>query len=249
VAELVQQYLDQIREEHASVTEGTRASYIPELAGVDPSGFGLSLSSSDGYVYESGDTAIEFTVQSISKLFTYALAIDQLGEAAVDAKIGVEPVGRGPQRDQRRPHDQDPKEPDDQRCRVPCRASSGSVSTRRRWTPRATACAEYGCAAAYLRTSACTFSPSAGESRSTIRAIYEPSDNVRVYEIHGDLLFAGAEQVIRTVSREADEFDAAVLDVSRLDNINDPARELLASMRPRCARRSRRDSSSTRTVR
>ena len=59
-------------------------------------GFGMSLSSSDGYFYESGDTAVEFTIQSISKTLTYALAVDQLGEAAVDAKIGVDPVTRIP---------------------------------------------------------------------------------------------------------------------------------------------------------
>ena len=35
----------------------------------------------------------QFTIQSISKPFTYALALDQLGEAAVDAHIGVEPSG------------------------------------------------------------------------------------------------------------------------------------------------------------
>ena len=93
VAELVQRYLDQIRDEHATVTDGALASYIPELAGVDPSGFGLSLSSSDGYVYESGDAAVEFTIQSISKPFTYALALDQIGQEAVDARIGVEPSG------------------------------------------------------------------------------------------------------------------------------------------------------------
>jgi glutaminase len=93
VAELVQRYLDQIRDEHASVTDGALATYIPELAGVDPTGFGLSLSLSDGYVYESGDATVEFTIQSISKPFTYALALDQIGQDAVDARIGVEPSG------------------------------------------------------------------------------------------------------------------------------------------------------------
>jgi glutaminase len=72
VAALVQQYLDRIRAEHAEVNDGALASYIPELTRVDPNGFGLSLSSGDGYVYESGDAAIEFTIQSISKPFTYA---------------------------------------------------------------------------------------------------------------------------------------------------------------------------------
>ena len=93
VAELVQRYLDQIRDEHASVTDGALATYIPELAGVEPTGFGLSLSLSDGYVYESGDATVEFTIQSISKPFTYALALDQIGQDAVDARIGVEPSG------------------------------------------------------------------------------------------------------------------------------------------------------------
>lgn len=93
MAELVQRYLDQIRAEQADVTEGKLAAYIPELASVDPTGFGLSVSSSDGFVYESGDTDIEFTIQSISKPFTYALALDQIGQNAVDAKIGVEPSG------------------------------------------------------------------------------------------------------------------------------------------------------------
>ncbi len=46
---------------------------------MDPSGFGLSLSSSDGFVYESGDARVEFTIQSIPKPFTYALALDQIG--------------------------------------------------------------------------------------------------------------------------------------------------------------------------
>jgi len=54
---------------------------------------------------------------------------------------------------------------------------------------------------------------------------------VRVYELHGDLLFAGAEQVLRTVEREKRDFDVAILDVTRVDTINDAARRLLAGMR------------------
>ena len=75
MARLVQRYLDRIREEHAGVTDGALADYIPELAGVDPNRFGMSLSSADGFVYESGDATTEFTIQSISKPFTYALAL------------------------------------------------------------------------------------------------------------------------------------------------------------------------------
>jgi len=68
------------------------------------------------------------------------------------------------------------------------------------------------------------------DSRATLRAVYEPRDNVRVYETHGDLLFCGAEQVVRTVDRERDIFDVAILDVSRVDDIDDAARGLLLGM-------------------
>ncbi|MCW2652289.1 MAG: Glutaminase [Mycobacterium sp.] len=54
---------------------------------------------------------------------------------------------------------------------------------------------------------------------------------MRVYELHGDLLFAGAEQVLRRVEREKGDFDVAILDVTRVDTINGAARGLLAGMR------------------
>lgn len=68
------------------------------------------------------------------------------------------------------------------------------------------------------------------DSRATMRSTYRPRDNIRVYETHGDLLFSGAEQVVRTVDRERDSFDVAVLDVSRVDDIDDAARALLSDM-------------------
>jgi glutaminase len=66
------------------------------------------------------------------------------------------------------------------------------------------------------------------DSRATLRAVYEPRDRIRVYETHGDLLFSAAEQVVRTVDRERENFAAAILDVSRVDDIDDAARELLS---------------------
>ena len=88
---------------------------FPELARVDPTGFGLSVSSSDGFVYESGDAQTEFTIQSISKPFTYALALDKIGADAVDAKIGVEPSGEAFNEISVDQIDEDPEESDDQR--------------------------------------------------------------------------------------------------------------------------------------
>jgi glutaminase len=74
-------------------TEGTVASYIPELGKADPDHFGIALATIDGHVYEVGDTRIPFTIQSMSKAFVFALALDTLGAARVESTIGVEPSG------------------------------------------------------------------------------------------------------------------------------------------------------------
>ena len=74
-------------------TAGTIASYIPELGKADPDHFGIALATIDGHLYEVGDTRIAFTVQSMSKAFVFALALDTLGAARVESTIGVEPSG------------------------------------------------------------------------------------------------------------------------------------------------------------
>jgi glutaminase len=74
-------------------TEGAVASYIPELGKADPDHFGIALATIDGHVYEVGDTRIPFTIQSMSKAFVFALALDTLGAARVESTIGVEPSG------------------------------------------------------------------------------------------------------------------------------------------------------------
>lgn len=70
----------------------------------------------------------------------------------------------------------------------------------------------------------------ARDSRSALRAVYRPDDGIRVYETHGDLLFSGAEQVLRIADRERDDYEVAILDVSRVDDIDDAARGLLSGM-------------------
>ncbi|MFD3593967.1 glutaminase A [Nocardia sp. NPDC058640] len=74
-------------------TSGAPADYIPELAAVDPDAFGLCLATADGLVYEVGDTDVGFTIQSISKPFTYALALADRGVDGVAQHIDVEPSG------------------------------------------------------------------------------------------------------------------------------------------------------------
>ncbi|MCV7359774.1 glutaminase A [Mycolicibacterium fluoranthenivorans] len=377
MAALVQQYLDLIRSEHAGVAEGALASYIPELTTVDPDGFGVSLSSSDGFVYESGDAALEFTIQSISKPFTYALALDQIGQRAVDAKIGVEPSGEafneisvdpatktpknpminagaiaavslvpGATPDEKfalirefysafagRQLEIDPQvyasekrtgsrnraiaymlasfgvldgDPDDvldvyfRQCsfnvtttdlaRMAATLARGGINpmTGRRVTDAAVVrrtlsvmvtCGMYDAAGDWVSAVGMPAKSGVGggivavlpgqvgigvysplldakgnsvrgvrlcrslseqlglhfltvsrDSRATLRAVYQPHDNIRVYETHGDLLFCGAEQVVRTVDRGCDDFRVGILDVSRVDDIDDAARGLLSGM-------------------
>src|SRR3954447_4622510 len=63
------------------------------MAEVDHDAFGICLATVDGHLYEAGDTRTDFTIQSISKTFTYGLALADRGFDAVDAKIDVEPSG------------------------------------------------------------------------------------------------------------------------------------------------------------
>ena len=72
---------------------GTNASYIPFLASVDPSLFGVAVMTVDGQVVEAGDTGFEFAIESISKVFTMGLAMEHVGADAFHAKVGADPTG------------------------------------------------------------------------------------------------------------------------------------------------------------
>ena len=86
-------HLERLHVRHANDRSGELAAYIPELAKADPSWFGICVATVGGAVYEVGDTRQPFTLQSISKPLTYGLALADHGEAAVRARIGVEPTG------------------------------------------------------------------------------------------------------------------------------------------------------------
>jgi glutaminase len=93
VALPLQRFLSQIHAEFRLDNSGAVADYIPELKKANPSHFGVSLATIDGYVYEVGDSDVPFTIQSISKAFVFALALEALGAERVEAVIGVEPSG------------------------------------------------------------------------------------------------------------------------------------------------------------
>src|SRR6201996_3652487 len=89
----LQRFLDRCHTDFLAETTGEVASYIPELSKANPDQFGISLATLDGHVYEVGDTKVPFTIQSMSKPFVFALALDSLGAARVENVIGVEPSG------------------------------------------------------------------------------------------------------------------------------------------------------------
>ncbi len=77
-----------------SDTTGKNADYIPYLARVDSKLFGVAVVSTDNKVYTLGDVDYSFSIQSISKVFTLALAMEELGPDKVFERVGSEPTGR-----------------------------------------------------------------------------------------------------------------------------------------------------------
>lgn len=88
-----QHILDTIHDEmsYRDVT-GKVASYIPELAKVDRRKFGMHVYCGDRQHFCFGDSKELFSIQSISKVFTLAMAMKLLGEDLWD-RVAVEPSG------------------------------------------------------------------------------------------------------------------------------------------------------------
>jgi len=71
---------------------GKVASYIPALARVNPDKLGIAFAGAEGIVHGAGDCDEPFSIQSISKVFTLALALERAGVSLWD-KVGREPSG------------------------------------------------------------------------------------------------------------------------------------------------------------
>lgn len=78
---------------HRHNSEGHNADYIPALADVDSGLFALCAMTPDGHSFSIGDVDHEFPIESVSKVFTLALVIEQLGPEAVRAKVGANATG------------------------------------------------------------------------------------------------------------------------------------------------------------
>jgi glutaminase len=89
----IEGFLAELHSRYAGLDRGDVATYIPELAKADPSWFGIALATTDGHIYEVGDSQQAFTIQSISKPFTYGMALEEFGPTKVFEHVGVEPSG------------------------------------------------------------------------------------------------------------------------------------------------------------
>ena len=86
--------LDNMFDEAKKVTSGKLASYIPPLANVDPDQFGVAIVTTDGQIYQKGDSEVDFSIQSMCKPFNYCFAMEKLGLEKVHQHVGQEPSGR-----------------------------------------------------------------------------------------------------------------------------------------------------------
>jgi glutaminase len=101
VSRRINERLTELYERQRVLEEGTVARYYasgreyygPEQAGEERDLFAIALASPEGDVYAAGDADVKFALQSMSKVFVYALALQDHGRAHVLEHVGVEPSG------------------------------------------------------------------------------------------------------------------------------------------------------------
>lgn len=89
----IQAALDDLHNKYRFLQVGAIANYIPELAKMNPDWFSICIVTADGQCFTVGDFGQLFTIQSISKVFVYGLALEDRGRDRVLATVGVEPTG------------------------------------------------------------------------------------------------------------------------------------------------------------
>jgi glutaminase len=69
------------------------AHYIPALATACPAHFGICVAATGGQLFEAGEAAQPFSIQSLSKPFLFALICQAIGEDEAREKLGVNSTG------------------------------------------------------------------------------------------------------------------------------------------------------------
>ncbi|UOD50017.1 glutaminase A [Orrella daihaiensis] len=89
----LQSLVKDVHSRYKEVSGGNNASYIPYLADVSSTLSALTVVLSDGTVCAAGDCQYPFAIESISKVATLALALEDVGPEEVQQKIGADPTG------------------------------------------------------------------------------------------------------------------------------------------------------------
>ena len=92
--ENIEKALNDAYEEYRGLKEGENADYIPALAKVNSRIFGIALVTLDGQIYTAGDIKSEVSIQSISKVLTMAMVMDESGPEAIYNNTGVDATGQ-----------------------------------------------------------------------------------------------------------------------------------------------------------
>lgn len=89
----LQELIESLHDKYVACDAGEVATYIPELGKADPAHFGICMVTTEGKVFETGDSDQLFSIQSISKPFTFGMALEAYGQEEVSRHVGVEPSG------------------------------------------------------------------------------------------------------------------------------------------------------------
>ncbi|MGR3280448.1 glutaminase, partial [Acaryochloris marina NIES-2412] len=83
----LQALLESLHQTYQLQDAGQLACYIPELCKADPNWFAISIVTTDGQTFQVGNCQQTFTIQSISKVFVYGMALADHGRDALLAKV------------------------------------------------------------------------------------------------------------------------------------------------------------------
>ena len=89
----IQSLIEKLYLKYLPLRSGQLATYIPELSKANPDDFAISITLISGERFQVGKATTNFSIQSISKPFTYGLALEDHGRDFMLSKVGVEPTG------------------------------------------------------------------------------------------------------------------------------------------------------------
>jgi glutaminase len=89
----IRQLVTDAYERYRGESSGAVADYIPVLAEASPDLFGIAVVGPWGRSFEIGDVAAQFSIQSVSKPFVFALVCDTLGYEEARLRLGVNSTG------------------------------------------------------------------------------------------------------------------------------------------------------------